>query len=340
MELSGPSMPQSQSVVLPEHPVENAARVNERGTPPLNPTTVRKDFFLAKDGPGAQEVQMEVTKTGDIAGIGDAEAGPANTQTEMDGDGTLGDRARDVLIRHSPVDDTALPDRLSLDQSVCEIKATAHLDSTSLSERPLNVGVALSYLDSVKRQFSDQPGVYNRFMDIMRDFKDQTIDTPGVIQRVSSLFSSCPSLIEGFNTFLPAGYRIECTVDAHDTNIITATTPNGTIIQSQNVDPTVWLLEDTCSLPFTLEELKPAMEYVTKIKQHFAGRADLYQEFIDILGLYKRSPVDQDQLAARTARLFRDAPDLFSGLQHFMPRDMLGALDGPVPTEKEGCRKS
>ena len=39
--------------------------------------------------------------------------------------------------------------------------------------RPLNVKDALSYLDQVKIQFSDQPEVYNRFLDIMKDFKSQ-----------------------------------------------------------------------------------------------------------------------------------------------------------------------
>lgn len=33
---------------------------------------------------------------------------------------------------------------------------------------------ALSYLDQVKVQFSEQPDVYNRFLDIMKDFKSQT----------------------------------------------------------------------------------------------------------------------------------------------------------------------
>ncbi|KAI9028606.1 hypothetical protein DFJ74DRAFT_659454 [Hyaloraphidium curvatum] len=42
----------------------------------------------------------------------------------------------------------------------------------------------------------------------MKDFKAQTIDTPGVIERVSTLFNGHPNLIFGFNTFLPPGYRI------------------------------------------------------------------------------------------------------------------------------------
>lgn len=39
--------------------------------------------------------------------------------------------------------------------------------------RPLNVKDALSYLDQVKIQFYDQPDVYNKFLDIMKDFKSQ-----------------------------------------------------------------------------------------------------------------------------------------------------------------------
>lgn len=90
---------------------------------------------------------------------------------------------------------------------------------------------ALSYLDQVKVRFSDQPDVYNKFLDIMKDFKSQAIDTPGVIERVSNLFNGHPTLISGFNTFLPPGYRIECGTDDNP-DAIRVTTPSGTMTQS------------------------------------------------------------------------------------------------------------
>ncbi|KAL2891509.1 Transcriptional regulatory protein SIN3 [Ceratocystis lukuohia] len=90
---------------------------------------------------------------------------------------------------------------------------------------------ALTYLDQVKVQFHEQPDVYNRFLDIMKDFKSQAIDTPGVINRVSDLFAGHPNLIQGFNTFLPPGYRIECGAN-NDPNTIRVTTPMGTTVQS------------------------------------------------------------------------------------------------------------
>lgn len=39
--------------------------------------------------------------------------------------------------------------------------------------RPLNVKDALTYLDQVKFQFGDQPEIYNRFLEVMKDFKSQ-----------------------------------------------------------------------------------------------------------------------------------------------------------------------
>lgn len=90
---------------------------------------------------------------------------------------------------------------------------------------------ALSYLDQVKVQFADHPDVYNRFLDIMKDFKSGAIDTPGVIERVSQLFAGNPGLIQGFNTFLPPGYKIECGAD-DDPNSIRVTTPMGTTIST------------------------------------------------------------------------------------------------------------
>ncbi len=61
---------------------------------------------------------------------------------------------------------------------------------------------------------------------------NNSIDTPGVIDRVSTLFRGHPSLIQGFNTFLPPGYRIDCLhAEGDSQGLITVTTPMGTISQ-------------------------------------------------------------------------------------------------------------
>ena len=82
-------------------------------------------------------------------------------------------------------------------------------EGTDQGCRQLKVEDALAYLEQVKQQFTSHPDVYNQFLDIMKEFKAQSIDTAEVIRRVSTLFEGRRSLILGFNTFLPPGYRIE-----------------------------------------------------------------------------------------------------------------------------------
>ena len=61
-----------------------------------------------------------------------------------------------------------------------------------------------------------------------------SIDTPGVMDRVSTLLAGNPNLIQGFNTFLPPEYKIECSTGG-DPNAIRATTPMGTTVSSMPV---------------------------------------------------------------------------------------------------------
>lgn len=79
------------------------------------------------------------------------------------------------------------------------------------------------------------------------DLQFVRIDTPGVIQRVSELFNGQWALIEGFNTFLPAGYRIEITAapnTSQKSSFITVTTPTGTHIQAEGGrDTLVWMTD-------------------------------------------------------------------------------------------------
>ncbi|KAF8880058.1 histone deacetylase complex, SIN3 component [Infundibulicybe gibba] len=213
--------------------------------------------------------------------------------------------------------------------------------------RPLDVTDALSYLDAVKVQFNDQPDVYNRFLDIMKEFKSELIDTPGVIKRVSHLFNGHPSLIQGFNTFLPVGYRIECSTDAHDANFITVTTPSGVTMQTTNngpgSGPILWSTSEGATIPgndglrpispdprvynIDGQTMEPAVQYVQKIKQRCDP--DTYRQFLDILARYHHKPddIDEEEVSKQIARLFKDAPDLRSDFRVFMPERSQKLLD-------------
>lgn len=95
-----------------------------------------------------------------------------------------------------------------------ELSSPPQVDTAAGSHRrQLKVEDALAYLEKVKIQFADQLNVYNMFLDIMKEFKAQSIDTTEVIRRVSDLFSGHNDLILGFNTFLPPGYQIKVIED-------------------------------------------------------------------------------------------------------------------------------
>lgn len=84
---------------------------------------------------------------------------------------------------HTPTPDTSAylsgaNEQASSPQPPAIAKVMAPPQESSSSQgggayRPLNVRDALTYLDQVKVQFSDQPDVYNKFLDIMKDFKSQ-----------------------------------------------------------------------------------------------------------------------------------------------------------------------
>ncbi|GAA56196.1 paired amphipathic helix protein Sin3a [Clonorchis sinensis] len=76
----------------------------------------------------------------------------------------------------------------------------------------LKVEDALSYLDEVKERFAGQGAIYTDFLDVMREFKMQTIGTEVVIRRVRELFEGHTDLIVGFNNFIPQAYRMDAPV--------------------------------------------------------------------------------------------------------------------------------
>ncbi|KAF8799241.1 PAH2 domain-containing protein [Phlegmacium glaucopus] len=94
----------------------------------------------------------------------------------------------------------------------------------------LTVSDALSYLDAIKSECQEQPDIYNQFLALMSQFKASQIDTRTTVERVAVLFSGYPSLILGFNLFLPVGYEIKYAKDGLGANFITVTTPGGKTI--------------------------------------------------------------------------------------------------------------
>ncbi|KAL0079587.1 hypothetical protein F4703DRAFT_1741573 [Phycomyces blakesleeanus] len=206
-------------------------------------------------------------------------------------------------------------------------------DSTQANYRPLNVRDALTYLDLVKVRFSDQPDVYNRFLDIMKDFKSQSIDTPGVIERVSTLFKGHPNLVSGFNTFLPPGYRIECSKDPREPDLIHVTTPGG--ITTTTGDQSSH--NNGAKRPPI--EFNHAINYVNKIKNRFASDPDTYKQFLEILQMYQKDEKAIQDVYSQVQYLFNGSPDLLHEFKLFLPDTKRSKLFNMRDSDQEVSRQ-
>uniref|UniRef100_A0A803PD15 Histone deacetylase interacting domain-containing protein n=1 Tax=Cannabis sativa TaxID=3483 RepID=A0A803PD15_CANSA len=164
----------------------------------------------------------------------------------------------------------------------------------------LTTNDALAYLKAVKDIFQDKRDKYEDFLEVMKDFKAQRIDTAGVIERVKDLFKGHRDLILGFNTFLPKGYEI--------------TLP----------------LEDDQPLQKKPVEFEEAINFVNKIKTRFQGDDHVYKSFLDILNMYRKENKSITEVYEEVATLFQEHPDLLVEFTHFLP-DTSGAASTHYP---------
>ncbi|XP_014501051.1 paired amphipathic helix protein Sin3-like 4 isoform X2 [Vigna radiata var. radiata] len=153
----------------------------------------------------------------------------------------------------------------------------------------LTTNDALAYLKAVKDIFQDKRDKYDDFLEVMKDFKAQRIDTAGVIGRVKELFKGHRDLILGFNTFLPKGYEI--------------TLPS----------------EDEQPAPKKPVEFEEAINFVNKIKTRFQGDDHVYKSFLDILNMYRKENKSITEVYQEVAAIFQDHPDLLDEFTHFLP---------------------
>ncbi|KAG0503340.1 hypothetical protein HPP92_003412 [Vanilla planifolia] len=151
------------------------------------------------------------------------------------------------------------------------------------SAQKLTTNDALAYLKAVKDIFQDNREKYDEFLEVMKDFKSQRIDTGGVIMRVKELFKGHRDLILGFNTFLPKGYEIKLPEEKK---------------------------------PVEFEE---AISFVNKIKNRFQNDEHIYKSFLDILNMYRRENKSIQEVYEEVAVLFQHHHDLLEEFTHFLP---------------------
>ncbi|KAM9329092.1 paired amphipathic helix protein Sin3b [Gastrophryne carolinensis] len=249
-------------------------------------------------------------------------------------------------------------------------KPSSNSWSKSQEKLPVHVEDALSYLDQVKIRFGSDPATYNGFLEIMKEFKSQSIDTPGVIRRVSQLFHDHPDLMLGFNAFLPLGYKIELPKNgkvAVQASLTSPVPPDATPSISPNTrvvvpplpentqtdvvgEPRVPEKEKTQVTPESDSlEFHNAISYVNKIKTRFLDRPEIYRSFLEILHTYQKDQLNpkgrpfrgmsEEEVFTEVASLFRGQEDLLSEFGQFLPEAKRSLFTGNGTCDLNSARK-
>ncbi|AQK79686.1 paired amphipathic helix protein Sin3-like 5 isoform X2 [Zea mays] len=155
---------------------------------------------------------------------------------------------------------------------------------------------ALAYLKAVKDKFQEKRHTYEQFIQVMRDFKSDRLDSTGVIARVKTIFHGYPDLILGFNAFLPKEHAIR---------------------------------------PLDLREDKKPVDYpraislVNRIKSRFQQEEHVYKSFLGILNKYRMHNKPIQDVYNEVTALLHGHPDLLEEFSHFLP-------DTPMPPPQAG----
>ncbi|CAD6273401.1 unnamed protein product [Miscanthus lutarioriparius] len=152
---------------------------------------------------------------------------------------------------------------------------------------------ALVYLKAVKDKFQEKPHTYEQFIQVMRDFKSNRLDSAGVIARVKTLFHGYPDLILGFNAFLPKGQSIR----------------RQDLLLHKDKEPV---------------DYPRAISLVNRIKSRFQQEEHVYKSFLGILNMYRMHNKPIQDVYDEVSVLFHGHPDLLEEFIHFLP-------DTPTP---------
>ncbi|KAK1342554.1 hypothetical protein QTO34_015319 [Cnephaeus nilssonii] len=168
---------------------------------------------------------------------------------------------------------------------------------------PVHVEDALTYLDQVKIRFGSDPATYNGFLENYEGVQKpktllptrdlySSIDTPGVIRRVSQLFHEHPDLIVGFNAFLPLGYRIDIPKNGKlniQSPLSSQENSHNHSDCTENFKQQLLYKEDKPQVPLESDsvEFNNAISYVNKIKTRFLDHPEIYRSFLEILHTYQ-----------------------------------------------------
>ncbi|CAG9334351.1 unnamed protein product [Blepharisma stoltei] len=139
---------------------------------------------------------------------------------------------------------------------------------------------ARKYLTLVRNKFKEHGDKYEEFLQVMKAFKEQRMDTEAVCKRVQELFKGHRVLLLEFNKLIPQNYRISIESRPH---------------------------------------YNEAIDYMRRVKEETKHDPAIYEEFIRILKLYQGKEMSLDDVNNSVKKLMVDFPSLIDSFKAFLP---------------------
>ncbi|KAL6501412.1 hypothetical protein OROGR_026545 [Orobanche gracilis] len=206
--------------------------------------------------------------------------------------------------------------------------------STAGSAQRLTTTDALSYLKNVKEIFQVKRDKYDDFLDVMKDFKTQRIDTSGVTLKVRELFKGYRNLILGCNMFLPKGFEIglppqdEPFLRKKPVEFAEAISFMITLLSGQ-----VQMSTAGSAQRLTTTD---ALSYLKNVKETFQVKRDKYDDFLDVMKDFKTQRIETSGVTLKVRELFKGYRNLILGCNMFLPK---GFEIGLPPQDEPFLRK-
>ena len=186
---------------------------------------------------------------------------------------------------------------------------------TTSKQPTLTTEDALVYLSAVKQECEGDNEKYNKFLEVMKDFRARRVDTPGAVMRVKDLFNGNRKLILGFNKFLPKEYQL--------------------------IPPPEMEVNKPAAVE-DIQEFQDAIIYVNKIKARFETDEHAYKTFLEILNVYRKGNKTTSEVYQEISLLFKHHQDLLDEFTYFLPRTSkvpASSSAKPVPMTRQRAKE-
>ena len=156
------------------------------------------------------------------------------------------------------------------------------------------------YIQEVKHTFSKRTSIYQEFVRILSEVRDEDSDKVEIVKRIIMLFDGFPHLIIGFNYFLPRYIRLEIQDDAV---IVKVDEDNDAFAADSDDD----------------DDDSPTMRYIRNVKWTYHHHPEVYEKFSKVLKDFNSKRIDEVDTIHKIVTLFQDHPDLILGFNFFLP---------------------